>query len=258
MDNAKAAKFKKLASWLGDGGVVVFTGAGISTESGLADFRSPGGIWDRFNPAEFTIQKFTSSAESRRKFWQFYRENWKVSRGVKPNRAHLAVAALEKMGKLNVVVTQNIDGLHQAAGNSPEKVLEVHGTMWKVGCLSCGHTSPWEDFFQLLEEEKEVGNCHQCGGLLKPATVSFGQSLPVDVLDEAQHQCRQCSLLLCIGSSLAVYPAARLPEIARSTGAKLVIVNREPTPLDSIADLTIRGEAGEVMGRVLALLEHTP
>ena len=258
MDVEREAKFKKMARWLEDGGVVVFTGAGISTESGLADFRGPGGIWDRFNPAEFTLQRFTSSPESRRKYWQFYRENWKVSRGVKPNRAHLAVAALEKRGKLNAVVTQNIDGLHQAAGNSPEKVLEVHGTMWKVGCLSCGHTLPWEEIFGILEEEKKVGNCHQCGGLLKPATVSFGQSLPADVLDEAQHQCRQCSLLLCIGSSLAVYPAARLPEIARSAGAKLVIVNREPTPLDSIADLTIRGEAGEVMSRVLALLEQTP
>lgn len=258
MDNAKEADFKELAGWLTDGGVVVFTGAGISTESGLSDFRSPGGIWDRFNPAEFTIQRFTASAETRRKFWQFYHENWKVSQGAKPNKAHLAVAALEKMGKLNAVVTQNIDELHQAAGNSPERVLEVHGTMWKVGCLSCGNISPWEDFFQLLEEGKEVGDCSQCGGLLKPATVSFGQSLPMDVLEEAQHQCRQCSLLLCIGSSLAVYPAARMPEIAKSAGAKLIIVNREPTPLDSIADLAIRGEAGEVMGRVLALLEQTP
>jgi NAD-dependent deacetylase len=248
-------KLKKLAHWINDGGMVVFTGAGISTESGLSDFRSPGGIWDRFNPAEFTLQRFTSSSESRRNYWKFYRENWKVSRGAKPNQAHLALAAMEKKGKVNAIVTQNIDELHQAAGSSPEKVLEIHGTMWKVGCLSCGHISPWEEFYQLLEEEKEVGNCHKCGGLLKPATVSFGQSLPADVLNEAQYQCTQCALLLCIGSSLAVYPAARLPEIAKSAGAKLAIINREPTPLDGVADVTIRGEAGEVMSKVLALME---
>jgi len=255
VDNVEETKLKELAGWLNEGGIVVFTGAGISTESGLSDFRSPGGIWDRFNPAEFTIQRFTASAETRRNFWQFYHENWKVSQGAKPNKAHLAVAALEKMGKLNAVVTQNIDELHQAAGNSPEKVYEVHGTMWKVGCLSCGHITPWEGYYEILEEGKEVGDCSQCGGLLKPATVSFGQSLPMDVLNEAQDLCSRCSLLLCIGSSLAVYPAARLPEIAKNAGAKLIIVNREPTPLNGIADLAIMGEAGEVMSRVMALLE---
>ncbi|NLJ57018.1 MAG: NAD-dependent protein deacylase [Firmicutes bacterium] len=252
MENEGA--LKKLAGWIDDGGMVVFTGAGISTESGLSDFRSPGGIWDRFNPAEFTLQKFTASAETRRNFWRFYHENWKVSRAAKPNRAHLAIAEMEKKGKVNAVVTQNIDELHQAAGSSPEKVLEIHGTMWKVGCLSCGDISPWEDFFQLLEEEKEIENCRLCGGLLKPATVSFGQSLPADVLNEAQHQCTQCKLLLCIGSSLAVYPAARLPEVAKNAGAKLAIVNREPTPLDRIADVAIKGEAGEIMNKVLSLL----
>ena len=129
MGTERETKLKKLAHWLKDGGIVVFTGAGISTESGLSDFRSPGGIWERFNPADFTLQKFNSSAERRRKYWAFYRENWKVSRGAKPNRAHLALAELEKMGKINAIVTQNIDGLHQAAGSSPEKVYEIHGTM---------------------------------------------------------------------------------------------------------------------------------
>ena len=189
MGTERETKLKKLAPWLKDGGIVVFTGAGISTESGLSDFRSPGGIWERFNPADFTLQKFNSSAERRRKYWAFYRENWKVSRGAKPNRAHLALAELERMGKINAIVTQNIDGLHQAAGSSPEKVYEIHGTMWEVSCLSCGNITPWEEIFKVLEEDKDVENCHLCGGLLKPATVSFGQSLPAGVLAEAQRQC---------------------------------------------------------------------
>jgi NAD-dependent deacetylase len=234
--------------------VVVFTGAGISTESGIPDFRSPGGIWDRFDPSELSYPNFVSNQRSRKKYWEFYRENWKESAGAKPNRAHLAIAAMERNGKILAVITQNIDGLHQAAGNDPEKVFELHGTMWEVRCLSCNYLYPWKEIFNLLEEEEYVHNCGHCGGLLKPATVSFGQSLPAKTLQDAQHFSTSCDLFLCIGSSLVVYPAAQLPELAKNAGAKLVIINRESTPLDRVADLVIQGEAGDVMSGVLEML----
>lgn len=252
-------KLMQLAEWIKESrSIVVFTGAGISTESGIPDFRSPGGIWERFDPAELSYPNFVASPVSRRKYWEFYRQYWKMAAHVQPNRAHLAVAALERTGKLAAVITQNIDGLHQAAGNAPEKVLELHGTMWEVRCLSCHYSYPWQKFYALLEEGREVENCSQCGGLLKPATVSFGQSLPVETLREAQRCSINCDLFICIGSSLVVYPAAQLPETAKSSGAKLVIINRERTPLDSIADLVLRGEAGEIMTALLERLELPP
>ncbi len=257
MNKEKKEMLAQIARWIKESQrIVVFTGAGISTESGIPDFRSPGGIWARFDPSELSYPNFVANPVSRRKYWEFYREYWKGAAGVQPNSAHRAVAALEQQGKVIAVITQNIDGLHQAAGNSPEKVLELHGTMWEVRCLSCNYFYPWEEVFNLLEEGREVDNCHQCGGLLKPATVSFGQSLPVKTLQEAQRCSMNCDLLLCIGSSLVVYPAAQLPETAKNSGAKLVIINRESTPLDSIADLSIRGEAGEIMTGVLELLEQ--
>lgn len=248
---------KLLSRWIEESReMVVFSGAGISTESGLPDFRSPGGIWDRFDPSELSYPNFISNPGSREKYWKFYRENWKISRDAAPNRAHLAVAELEKKyGKVNAVVTQNIDGLHQKAGSSPKKVFEIHGNMWAVHCLSCGHHYEWEEIYKGLEQGKGVEDCAQCGGLLKPATVSFGQSLPAEVLSNAQHYSSNCDLFLCIGSSLVVYPAAMLPEVAKGAGAKLAILNREPTPLDSMADVVVNGEAGEVMGRLLEMLD---
>jgi NAD-dependent deacetylase len=256
MDNAGKEQIKALARLLAESrDIVIFTGAGISTESGLADFRSPGGIWDRFDPEDLSYPRFVSSAESRRKYWKFYQQYWLEAMGVEPNRAHYAVARLEKAANLNAIVTQNIDGLHQKAGNSPEKVYELHGNMWEVRCLSCSELYSWEDILSLLEEGKEVYNCKRCGGLLKPTTISFGQSLPENVLREAQVLSERCDLLICIGSSLVVYPAAYLPEQAKNGGAKLVILNREPTPLDGIADLVIRGEAGDVMSQAAEAVE---
>ncbi len=249
-------QLKICARWINESRKgVVFTGAGISTESGIPDFRSPGGLWERFDPSELSFQNFQSSPRSRRLYWEFYRENWRLSKDVKPNRAHLAVADLEKRGKLIAVITQNIDGLHQAAGNTAEKVFELHGNMWEVRCLSCNALYPWEEIFNDLEKGKEVEKCGHCGGLLKPATVSFGQSLPVQTLRDAQEYCKICDLLICIGSSLVVYPAAGLPELAKSSGARLVIINRENTPVDRVADLVIRGEAGKVMSKILRLLD---
>ena len=185
-----------LARWLAESReTVIFTGAGINAESGLADFRSPGGIWDRFDPDELSYPRFVSSPESRRNYWKFYHQYWLEAIEVEPNRAHFAVAKLEKLVNLSAVVTQNIDGLHQKAGNSPEKVFELHGNMWEVRCLSCNDLYSWEDILNLLKEGKEVYNCGRCGGLLKPTTVSFGQSLPENVLREAQRQSGRCDLL---------------------------------------------------------------
>ncbi len=250
-------QLRTCARWINESAKgVVFTGAGISTESGIPDFRSPGGIWDRFDPSELSFQNFQSNPRSRRTYWNFYRENWMVSRDVKPNQAHLAVASLEKLGKIAAVITQNIDGLHQAAGNMAARVLELHGNMWEVRCLSCNALYPWEEILSALDEGKNVENCGYCGGLLKPATVSFGQSLPQQTLKEAQEYCMSCDLLICIGSSLVVYPAAGLPELAKSSGARLVIINRESTPKDKVADLVIRGEAGGIMSGILNLLNN--
>lgn len=230
--------------------IVIFTGAGVSTESGVPDFRSPGGIWDRFDPSEMSFQKFISSASSRSKYWEFYRECRKDFQRAEPNPAHLAIAELERRGKLNAVITQNIDELHQKAGNSPEKVLELHGTMRKIRCLDCEAPYPWEEAIRLLEQGEPVGNCSQCGGLVKPATISFGQQLPLRTLEEAQQRTRSADLFISIGSSLVVYPAAFLPEMAKDAGATLVIINREPTPFDAIADLVIHGQAGQVLASV--------
>lgn len=253
---AEKEKIATLARWLADGSghTVVFTGAGISTESGIPDFRSPGGLWERYDPNELSFPRFLASAGSRKHYWDFYRENWGMSREARPNAAHTAVASLEKMGKLSAVITQNIDGLHQQAGNSPEKVLELHGNMWQVRCLDCHRLYPWEDIFELLQQRTDVHNCESCGGLLKPATVSFGQSLPEDVMEKARHYCLECDLLLCMGSSLVVYPAASYPQLAKSKGAKLVIINREPTPQDDTADLVINAQIGPVMSGVMELL----
>ena len=158
-------QLKICARWINESRKgVVFTGAGISTESGIPDFRSPGGLWERFDPSELSFQNFQSSPRSRRLYWEFYRENWRLSKDVKPNRAHLAVADLEKRGKLIAVITQNIDGLHQAAGNTAEKVFELHGNMWEVRCLSCNALYPWEEIFNDLEKGKEVEKCGHCGG----------------------------------------------------------------------------------------------
>jgi len=251
-------KMNNLAHWVKESQrIVVFTGAGVSTESGVPDFRSPGGIWDRFDPQEMTFQKFLSNKESRRKYWDLFHVCWKEFDGVQPNRAHQVMATLEEYGKVTAVVTQNVDGLHQMAGNSPDKVFELHGTMWKVRCLSCDNNFSWKEIFKQLEEGKEIEECERCGGLLKPATIAFGQSLPEEAFDQAYKHILKCDLFLCIGSSLVVYPAARLPQIAKSKGARMVIINREPTPLDSIADLVIIGKAGEVMNEILRMVKES-
>lgn len=231
------------------GRIVVFTGAGISTESGIPDFRGPGGLWSRFDPEEFTIQRFMSSAESRKNHWKMFAEGG-LTRDAEPNSAHYAIAEMEKLGKLDCVITQNVDNLHQKAGNSAEKVFELHGNMRRVRCMGCGKLLPMEDVLQRLKSEA-IPDCDSCHGILKPDAVFFGESLPQKTLENATHHSRNCDLFVVIGSTLVVYPAAYMPIYAVESGANLVIINLGSTPLDSRARLLISAKAGGTMSNVI-------
>jgi NAD-dependent deacetylase len=252
--DALEAQIEKIADLIiQSGSIIVFTGAGISTESGIPDFRSPGGVWTKFDPREFTYQRFVGDIEVRRKAWQFFRAiPWTE---VKPNRAHFAVVELEKMGKVDCIITQNIDGLHQMAGNTATRVIELHGTTRFVHCLKCGKRWPRDEIEQWLDQGIEVPMCDDCGGIMKSATISFGQSMPVEETREAEQRSRQCDLCIVIGSSLVVYPAAHMPVYAVQSGAKLVIINRDPTPLDSAASVVVNAGAGETMVKVLEIVK---
>lgn len=234
--------------------VVVFTGAGISTELGIPDFRGPNGVWTKFNPEDFTFQKFLTNPETRRLSWQRFKDSRMLE--AQPNAAHQAVAELEKSGKLDCVITQNVDNLHQRAGNSEDKVIELHGTVKWVICLNCGKRYPSEEIRRWLERGVEIPLCDSCGGLLKTATISFGQAMPVKETQEAEHRSRSCDFFLTIGSSLVVYPAAFMPIYAVEAGAKLAIINMSPTPLDDHAQVVVCAKAGEVMARVMALVKE--
>ena len=242
---------KTLAGLLGEAERgVAFTGAGISTESGIPDFRSPGGVWSRHQPVMY--QDFLRDASERRRYWQIRKESVPAFDAAEPNAGHCALARLEDMGKLTAVITQNIDELHQRAGS--RRVLEVHGTAMKVACLSCGKQSSGMEIQARLEAGEEEPACDDCGGFLKSMTVSFGQDLPTDVWEEAVRLSQSCDLFLAMGSSLVVHPAAGLPQAAKSAGAKLVIINRDETALDVLADKVIDAGIGETMERALAML----
>ncbi|MBN2438861.1 MAG: NAD-dependent deacylase [Deltaproteobacteria bacterium] len=231
--------------------IVVFTGAGISTESGIPDFRSPGGFWTKFDPEDFTIEKFLTNAETRRKQWRFFISG-NLFQDARPNAAHEAIAELERLGRLNCVITQNIDNLHQRAGNGPANVFELHGNMRWIRCLGCGKRYPIAEILQGSGESEEVPVCGSCTGILKPDVIFFGETLPEKTLKEATGRANRCDLLIVVGSSLVVYPAAYLPLYAKQAGAGLVIVNLSATPADNIADVVIHASAGEVMGKILA------
>lgn len=231
--------------------IVVLSGAGISTESGIPDFRSPGGIWSKYDPSEFTYQNFVSNPEHRVRYWTMGLEIHAVLAGARPNAAHHAVAELERMGKLRALVTQNIDGLHQRAGSSAQRVIEIHGTALWVSCLSCGDRMPREDVHARLHAGESDPACNHCGGILKPATISFGQAMPERETREAFAHAERSDLFMVIGSSLVVHPAAYLPVRAIESGAKLVIVNLEPTPCDRMATALLRGKAGDAMTAVI-------
>ena len=231
--------------------IVIFAGAGLSTESGIPDFRSPGGVWDRYDPEDFNFQNFLSSEVSREKYWQMATEMYEPMKKALPNLAHLAIAEMEGLGKLDCIITQNIDGLHFKAGNSEEKVIQLHGTAMSVSCLTCGKRYDRDEIQKRLQKGLKAPYCDACGGPLKPATISFGQSMPEKETQEAYHRSSLSDLFVVIGSSLVVQPAASMPLVAKRNGAKLVIINRDPTSYDHMADLVIHGQAGPIMDSIL-------
>jgi NAD-dependent deacetylase len=225
--------------------LVVLTGAGISTESGIPDYRSPGGLWEKYSPVYF--QEFLRDENARELYWLQKKELYEQFHAVKPNPGHIALAHLEKTGKLLGLITQNIDGLHQEAGNSAAKVLEIHGNSRITICLSCRSEDPWEKTHERLLKGEKAPRCLSCGGLQKPATVSFGEPLNTDTLNWAREWSESCDLMLVVGTSLVVEPAAGLPRIALLSGAALAILNLGETPLDAEADVVVRGPAGTVL-----------
>lgn len=231
--------------------IVAFTGAGISVESGIPDFRSPGGLWERYDPNEYAhISTFLTYPE---KYWEMHMELREMVMRAQPNPAHEVLATLEhKYGKLKSVVTQNVDFLHSRAGNS--KVLELHGTTQTSHCLSCNSEFFYTEVEKMLDQGQIPPRC-QCNGLIKTDTILFGEQLPYDVLSQAREEVISADLLMVIGSSLLVYPAAALPSVAIQTGSRLLIVNREPTPMDPYADVVVRGKAGLLLPVILSKFE---
>jgi NAD-dependent deacetylase len=231
--------------------LVVLTGAGVSTESGIPDFRGPQGVWTRNPEAEkqSTIQHYVADPEVRRRAWRSRLESpaWTAQ----PNAGHRALVTLERRGKLDTLITQNIDGLHQAAGSSPERVVEVHGTMREVVCLACGERAPMERALARVRAGEDDPACRTCGGILKSATISFGQSLVPEDLRRAQLAARECDLMLAVGSKLSVWPVAGVVPVAKEAGARVVIVNAEPTEMDGLADAVLRGAIGEILPRLV-------
>jgi NAD-dependent deacetylase len=234
--------------------LVVFTGAGISTESGIPDFRGPDGLWTKVDPEDFTIDRFLRSGETRKKVWYYLVEGGLMT-NAQPNRAHMAIAELEKMNKLSSIITQNIDNLHQRAGNHPQRVHELHGNMQWLVCLDCGERYDLEMMRQKHPSPDHFPSCEKCRGLLKPGVVFFGEMLPQDTLRMAERESEQSDLFMVIGSSLVVYPAAYMPIYAKQSGAKIVIINMGQTGQDEIADVFINASAGETMASILAKLK---
>ncbi|PLX88245.1 MAG: sigma factor regulator FecR [Desulfuromonas sp.] len=231
--------------------VSAFTGAGISTESGLADFRSPGGLWDRYRIV--TYPEFLASSDARQEYWSMRRELIPTLLEASPNPAHEGLAELERRGKLTGVITQNIDGLHQEAGNS--NVIELHGTNRSAACLNCGRRWPIEEIQLRLEADDLDPHCPGCDGLIKPETVSFGQSMPAAAMDAAYALAASSDLMLMIGSALEVHPAASVPPFAAENGARLIFINRTETPYDELAQIVCRESAGEFMTLLVEELE---
>jgi NAD-dependent deacetylase len=235
-------------AWMdGSTRIVALTGAGISTESGIPDFRGPQGVWTRNPKAErlSNIHHYMSDPEVRRLAWQSRLEHpaWSAE----PNAGHRALVDLERRGTLHALVTQNIDGLHQRAGNSPDRVIEVHGTVHEVMCMSCNWRGPMRVALERVQSGEADPRCESCGGILKSATISFGQPLVPEVIDRAMRAAEEADVLLAIGTTLQVYPAAGAVPLAKQAGARVVILNLEPTPFDEIADALFHRPIGEVL-----------
>ena len=238
---------EQLAALLADAQrIVFFTGAGISTESGIPDFRSPGtGLWNQIKPIQF--QDFIGSEEVRTESWRRRFTGERLMENAQPNKGHLSVARLVEEGRCLAVITQNVDNLHQDAGVPKEQVIELHGNASYATCLSCGIRYELGDLERQFKQLGRVEPCGRCGGIIKSATISFGQAMPEQAMLRAQAAVEACDLMVVAGSSLVVYPAAGFPEHAKRLGAKLAIVNREETPLDALADLVVRGEIGPAL-----------
>jgi NAD-dependent deacetylase len=230
---------------------VVFTGAGISTESGIPDFRSPGGIWTQMAPIYF--DDFLNSEEARRETWRRRFAMQDTFGTAEPNRGHRAVDALIRRGKVSAVITQNIDGLHQASGIPSDKVIELHGNTTYATCLDCGTRHELADIRSLFERDGAAPRCLRCRGFVKTATISFGQAMPQDAMRRAHEETLAADLFIMLGSSLVVYPAAGFPELAKRNGANLAIVNREPTGLDPLADLVVHQSIGDTLGAAVGV-----
>ena len=231
--------------------IVAFTGAGISTESGIPDFRSPGGIWTKYRPIEFG--EFLGSAEARRETWRRRFATDVVMRAATPNAGHRALARLVEQGRLTAVITQNIDGLHQASGVPDAKVIELHGNATYAACLDCHRRYELGWVREIFAVDERLPLCIACRGIIKPATISFGQAMPADQMKRAQAAACAADLFIVLGSSLVVYPAAGFPIDAKRNGARLVIVNRDPTDQDEMADLVIHAEIGATMSRAVGV-----
>jgi NAD-dependent deacetylase len=234
---------------LGSARTVVFTGAGMSTESGIPDFRSPGGVWSRMKPIDFNT--FMHNEDARREAWQRTFSGAAGWVGAKPNEGHFAVARLVETARVSHVITQNVDNLHQDAGTRKHQVIELHGNAGYATCLICGLRHELADLRPPFLEQGTLPVCRACGGIVKSATISFGQPMPVDAMRRADAASRECDLFIVLGSSLLVHPAATLPMLAKSNGAALAIVNREPTAMDGRADVVIHAEIGAVLREIV-------
>lgn len=232
--------------------VLVFTGAGISTESGIPDFRGPNGLWKRVDPNRFTYQRYVAEPETRRQSWRMRLES--PAMGARPNAGHTALVDLERTGKLSCLVTQNIDGLHQAAGSDPSLIIEIHGTIHEVVCLSCDERGPMAPVLDRVRAGEADPACPSCGGILKSATISFGQDLVVEDLQRAYEEAERADAVLVAGSSLSVYPAAHIPLTAARAGAPLIIVNLEPTEFDPVAAVVVPAATGEALSALVSRL----
>jgi len=240
-------------AWIADAErIVVLTGAGISTDSGIPDFRGPQGVWTKNPGAEkmATLQHYMADREVRVRAWRSRAETFARERD--PNAGHRAIVDLERRGTLHALITQNVDGLHRLAGSSADKIVEIHGTIREVVCMECGERAPMERALARVEAGEEDPPCRTCGGILKSATISFGQALVPEDLMRAQMAASECDLLLAIGSTLSVYPIAGVVPVAKRAGARVVILNAEPTEMDEIADAVLRGSISEILPRLVA------
>ncbi|CCK81322.1 SIR2 family NAD-dependent protein deacylase [Desulfobacula toluolica] len=228
--------------------LVIFTGAGISTESGIPDYRSQGGIWDKFQPVYF--DEFMSSKKARIKYWEQRLDMEKSLSVSKPNKGHKSIAKLHEMGKLKALITQNIDGLHEASGIPAKKIIELHGNTRRVRCMSCSKLISWEETQKMIDAGEKAPEC-SCGGYFKPDTVSFGQAMPVEETRRAVELSTNSDVFIVVGSTLLVQPAALMPEYAKTAGAFLVIINLSETPYDTKCDVLIRGKAGDVLKNIV-------